>query len=122
MNYTMHFDEEYCVLYVKTLAMLTASDVHQLMPEMDKVFADKPCRYVIGDLSSNPPGLLTKEARQAFKEHAKDFKIDKGAIVGTNHATRMIAKIAISIMGLSEIVKFFKTEGEALSWFKEGER
>lgn len=119
MNYKMWYDEERGVLYVKTLAMLTGPDVHQLMPEMIKVFADKPHRYVIGDLSDNPTGLLTRAARQAFKEYAKDFKIDKGAIIGTNPSTKMIAKIAISVMGLSDKVKLFKTEAQALTWFKE---
>jgi hypothetical protein len=119
MNYRMWYDEEQGVLYAKTFAMLTGPDVHQLMPEMNKIFADKPHRYVIGDLSDNPTGLLGKEARQAFKEYAKDFKIDKGAVIGTNPSTRMIAKVAISVMGLSSKVKLFKTKEEALAWFRE---
>jgi hypothetical protein len=118
MNYKIWYDEEYGVLYVKTLTMLTGTDIHEIMPEMNRILEDKPHRYIIGDLSENPPGLLTKEARQAFKEYAKDFKVDKAAITGTTPATRMITKIAISIMGMSNIAKFFKTKEEALRWLK----
>ncbi|NLI97722.1 STAS/SEC14 domain-containing protein [bacterium] len=118
MNYEMWFDEKNGVLYVKTLAMLERADVEDIIPEVAEMLAGKEHRYILGDLAQNPSGLLTKDARTAFKENAENLQVDKIAIIGANPSIRMIAKIALTIMGKSDIAKFFKTEEEALVWLK----
>ncbi|NLI97729.1 STAS/SEC14 domain-containing protein [bacterium] len=119
MNYEMRFDEKRGVLYVKTLAMLEKADVDEILPKVAECFEGKEHRYILGDLSQNPSGLLSKDARNAFKENAKYLDVEKIAIIGANPSIRMIAKIALTIMGSSNIAKFFKTEDEALAWLKE---
>jgi hypothetical protein len=119
MNYEMRFDEENGVLLVKTLAMLEKADVEEIIPKVAEMLAGKEHRYILGDLSQNPSGLLSKDARNAFKENAEKLMVDKIAIIGANHSIRMIAKIALTIMGKSGIAKFFKTEEEAIKWLKE---
>jgi hypothetical protein len=119
MNYEMWFDEENGVLCVKTLAMLEKADVDEILPKVAEYLEGKEHRYILGDLSQNPTGLLSKDARNAFKDNAKYLEVEKIAIIGANPSIRMIAKIALTIMGSSDIAKFFKTEEEAIAWLKE---
>jgi hypothetical protein len=121
MNYEMWFDDAHGVLWVKTLAMLEKADVDEILPKVAEYLEGKKHRYILGDLSQNPSGLLSKDARNAFKENARYLNVEKIAIIGANHSIRMIAKIALTIMGSSDIAKFFKTEEEALVWL-EGEK
>lgn len=117
-NYEMWFDEENGVLKVRTLAMLERNDVDEIISKIAEFYEGKEHRYLMGDLSDNPSGLLSKGARTAFKENADNFAVDKIAIIGANPSTRMIAKIALTIMGKSNIASFFKTKEEALTWLK----
>lgn len=118
MNYTIRYDEEHDALYVKTLAMLTAEDVHEMIPKIKEIFKGKGHRRVIGDISQNPAGLLSKDARNAFRSFADELVFDKIAIIGANPATRMIAKIALQVMGRANVSRFFQSEEEALDWLK----
>ena len=123
LNYKIWFDEEQGVLIVKTLAMLEKADVDEIIPKVAEYLDGKEHRYILGDLSENPTGLLSKGARTAFKENADNLKVEKIAIIGANPSIRMIAKIALTIMGKSDIAKFFKTREEAISWLKgEGKK
>lgn len=117
-NYEMWFDNEHGVLFVKTLAMLEKKDVDEMIPKIAEVFDGKEHRYILGDLSENPTGLLSKGARTAFKENAENLVVEKIAILGANPSIRMIAKIALTIMGKADIAKFFKTRDEAIVWLK----
>ncbi|MBD3286651.1 hypothetical protein GF338_09980 [candidate division WOR-3 bacterium] len=119
MNYKMWYSDDHEVLYVKTFAMITSEDVNQIMPQVTQIFKGKSRSLILADLSDNPSGLLSKEARGAFKKHAESFKVDKIAIKGANPPIRMIAKIALTIIGSSDIARFFKEEEEALAWLKE---
>ncbi|MBD3285310.1 hypothetical protein GF338_03135 [candidate division WOR-3 bacterium] len=76
-------------------------------------------RLVLVDMSHDKdPSSMSKEARKAYAEHTEIIKPEKVAMVGANPVARMVAKIALSIMGRSDITKFFKTEDEALAWLK----
>lgn len=118
-TYKIWFDEKEGVLYVKTFKTIDAEDIHRLMPEVDRLLEGKPHRYILGDLSKNPSDLLTKEARQAFKHYADRVQYDKIGVIGVNPVTRMVVKIAIKIIGQADKTRFFKTEDDALAWFKE---
>ncbi|MBN2379323.1 STAS/SEC14 domain-containing protein [candidate division WOR-3 bacterium] len=118
MNYEMWYNEEHEVLYVKTLAMLKEEDVNEIMPKVGQILEDKTRRLIIGDLSDNPTGLLSKGAREAFRKNADKIKVDKIAVIGANPSIRMIAKIALVVMGKSQIAKFFSEEDDALRWLK----
>ncbi|MBN2379310.1 STAS/SEC14 domain-containing protein [candidate division WOR-3 bacterium] len=120
--YKTWFDEEQGVLYVKTFKTIDAEDIHRLMPEVEKALEGKTNRLIIGDLSQNPSDLLTKEARQAFKRYTDKVNFDRIAVIGVNPITRMIVKIAVTIIGQSKKTQFFKTETQALAWLKEGEK
>lgn len=116
--YKVWFDADAGVLYVKTFKTIDAEDIHRLMPEVEKSLEGRPHRYIIGDLSQNPSDLLTKEARQAFKRYTDTVNYDRIAVIGVNPITRMIVKIAVTIIGQSGKTRFFKTETEALAWLK----
>jgi hypothetical protein len=118
MNYKITYDEELGVARFKVLAMLTAEDVNEYIPGLNKLLEGKEHRYVLGDLSENPPGLLDSAARKAFKSQAKSLDCDKIAFFGAEPAVRMLAKTAVFALGMSNITKFFKTEEEALHWLK----
>ncbi|MBN2379328.1 STAS/SEC14 domain-containing protein [candidate division WOR-3 bacterium] len=117
--FKMWFNEEHGILYVKTYKTIDAEDIHQLIHQVEKAFEGRPRRYILGDLSENPSDPLTKEARQAFKEYSDSITYDRIAVIGVNPFTRMVVKIAIKIIGQSEKTRFFKSEEEALNWFKE---
>lgn len=118
-NYKIWFDEEHGVARFKIYAMLTAEDVHEYVPGLNKLLEDKSPRSVLADLSENPPGLLDKSARKAFKEYAKSMEWDKIAFFGAAPVIQMLAKAAVAALGKFNITRFFKTEEEALTWLKE---
>jgi alpha-L-fucosidase len=77
------------------------------------------CRSFLANISQNRQGFVDQEARKALKQFSDTLKFDKVAVTGANPATRMIMKIASSIMGISKITRFLKTDEEALAWLKE---
>jgi len=118
MNYDVWFDESNRIVYLKTYHTLTENDVHELMEVAGKKFEGKEIRYSLIDLSEATSEPIQKGTREAFKKYADSLTYDKVAIVGANPTTRMLAKIALAVVGKSKVAKFFKTEEEALKWLK----
>lgn len=119
MKYELWYDEGRGVLYLKTFTLLTREDIEGLLPLVEKHFEGKPHRHLLADMSENPAGFVDQEARRLLKSEADSIRFDKFAVVGASPATRMITKIAITLLGKSDVSRFFKTEEEALAWLKK---
>lgn len=118
MNYKVWYDTELKAAHLKIINMSTKEDVEGYMPALDRLLKDKPDRHVLVDLSDNPPGLLDKPARKAFRDYAESLRFDKIAMHGANPVIRMVAKVAVSALGMAHITKFFETKDEAIAWLK----
>jgi hypothetical protein len=118
MNYKIWFDEGAGAAYLKVINMLNADDVHGILPGLNKLLEGKDHRYVVVDVTDNPPGLLDQPARKAFKSYAKKIDFDKIAMFGAKPFIRMLAKAAVMALGKFDITKFFEAEDEALAWLK----
>ncbi|MBD3286605.1 hypothetical protein GF338_09745 [candidate division WOR-3 bacterium] len=77
MNYELIYDEECSAVYLKVIKMLTDKDVHQMMPDAEKMFDNMPAgvKFVLVDTSPDPPGILDKPARKTFKQYAQMMKV-----------------------------------------------
>jgi hypothetical protein len=107
-------------VYLKIINMLTAEDVHEIMPASEEMFKDADHYYVLVDATAEPKGLLEKEARKAFGHYSDTMKIlEKIAAFGTNHVTRIMTKMAAAALGKLSVVRFFKSMEEARSWLME---
>jgi anti-anti-sigma regulatory factor len=123
-KFIISYDDKNDVLYLKILGVMDDEALHELLPRFQKLLEGKPRRYVLVDMSESvqfDASFMTKEMRNSYKELMNQMDSDKGAIVGASPALRMIAKIALAVIGNSDITRFFKTEEDALAWLK-GER
>ncbi|MBD3287142.1 hypothetical protein GF359_10710 [candidate division WOR-3 bacterium] len=120
MNYELRYDDEAGAVYLKVINMLTAKDVHEIMPASEEMFKDTDHYRVLIDATVEPKGLLEKEARKAFRDYSVTMKIlEKIAAFGTNHVTRIMTKMAAAALGKLSAVRFFKSIEEARSWLIE---
>lgn len=119
MNYALWFDDKKGVLYIRTTGMLSKPDIDMVTVDLEKGFEGKTERLVLVDVSESPVNLIDRDARRALRASGSVINFDKIALVGAVPTTRMIAKIAMGIIGKSDVTKFFKTEEEALRWLKE---
>lgn len=121
MNYELKYDEESAAIYLKVIYMLTEDDVTQMMPRAEKMFANMPegQKYVLVDTSPDPPGVLDKSARKAFRQYGEMMNvIDKIAIFGAKPIVRMMARAAAAALGKLKVTKFFDKREEALRWLR----
>lgn len=119
MNYKIWYDDEVGAAHLKIIHMSTQEDVNGYMPGLDKLLEGKKKRYVLVDLTDNPPGLLDKPARKAFRDYSESLQFDKIAMYGAKPVIRMVAKVAVSALGQAQRTKFFDTKEEAVAWFEE---
>lgn len=119
MKYKTWYDVDNEVLYLKTFTQLTAKDIEELLPQIDEHFEGKHHRYILADMSENSSGFVDREARKLLKARSDAIKFDKMAVIGARPATRMVTKVALKILGKSDVSQFHKTEKEALAWFKQ---
>ena len=113
------YDRDSHVIMVKPFQTWGKDDVETAVPIIKKLISKNECRRVLANLTENQQGFVTREARGVLKKYADDLRFDKAAIVGTNPATRMVMKIAVSILGNSHNTRFFKTKEEALEWLEQ---
>lgn len=119
-NYEIWYDEDAGAIHLKVINMLTAQDVHEIMPASVKMFEKMERKYVIVDTSPEPSGMLEKTARRAFREYMESMKVvEKLAVYGAKPVPRMMARAAAAALGKLKVTRFFKTETEALAWLKE---
>ncbi|MBN2379301.1 STAS/SEC14 domain-containing protein [candidate division WOR-3 bacterium] len=121
MNYELRFDKECSAVYLKVITMLTDKDVHEMMPEAEKMFDNmlEGKKHVLVDTSPDPPGILDKPARKAFRKYVQMMKvIDKIAIYGAKPIVRMMARAAAAALGKLNATKFFAGKEDAVRWLK----
>ncbi|MBN2381018.1 STAS/SEC14 domain-containing protein [candidate division WOR-3 bacterium] len=123
-RFKINFEETDKVLYVEVLEKITAEDVHAIVAEVTRLLPEGKTSgsYIIGDISAvegDARGLIDKEARQVFRTYTERLRFIKTAIVGANPVMRMVAKVALAVMGDGTSARFFKTAEDALEWFKE---
>lgn len=121
MNYELNFNEEYGAVCLKVIKMLTKDDVHEMMPQAEKMFDNMPRgqKHILVDTSPDPSGVLEKQARKAFREYVQMMKVvDKIAIYGAKPMVRMMARAAAASLGKLKVTKFFTEQEEALAWLK----
>ena len=119
MNYKVWFDDDADAAHLKIIKMSTEEDVNGYMPELDRLLKGKDERHVLVDLTDNPPGLLDKPARKAFRNYSEKLAFNKISMYGAKPVIRMVAKVAVSALGMADITKFFETKTQAIDWLKE---
>lgn len=117
-NYKTWYDEERGVLYLKTFHTMTEEDVREAMALNETEYKGLDIQYALVDMSEATAEPISKGARKAFKEHTSILNYRKIAVVGANPAVRMLAKVALAVIGKSKSTRFFKTEADALVWLK----
>ncbi|MBD3284770.1 hypothetical protein GF359_00375 [candidate division WOR-3 bacterium] len=118
VNYEVEYDDANKVLRLETYATLNAEELRQIMDKIEKEFEGKEQRYLLVDVSANKEGALDREARKTLRGYKGQSLSQKVGIIGANPTVRMMAKIALKVLGRSETTRFFKREEEALKWFK----
>lgn len=120
MKYKVWYNLEADALYIQTFEKLDKNDVYDIMSEVNKELEGKGRRSVVVDLTHGSSAMVDKEARKAFKELAtpEAFASEKIAVFGASPAVRMLAKVILTITGVSKKTRFFKTEDDALRWLK----
>lgn len=121
-KFTVSYDDQNEVLYLKILGLMDGEALHELLPRFQALLEGRPRRYVLVDMSESAQAdasIMTREMRNSYKELMNRMDADKSAIFGASPALRMIAKIALAVTRRSNITQFFKTKEEALAWLKE---
>lgn len=119
-NYKLWYDEDLGALRMTDYAPLTAEDAGVVLPLVNEMLKHKPHRYMVVDVSGIPAHqMIDKESRQAFRDASDPQDFEKVAIFGASPAMRMVAKVVLTVTGVSKITRFFKTEQEAVAWIKE---
>ena len=121
-KFEITYDRDNHVIMVKPFQSWGKEEVETAVPIIKNLIGKNECRRVLANLTENQQGFVTREARRTLKQYADDLRFDKAAIVGTNPATRMVMKIAVSLLGNSHNTRFFKTKEEALEWLKQNEK
>jgi hypothetical protein len=75
-------------------------------------------RYLLLDLTENPPKNPSRQYRRWMREHADEMGFERTACVGASGVTRMIGKIIMAAIGRLDTTRFFKTRAEARAWLK----
>ena len=61
---------------------------------------------------------VSRETRAVIEARAAPLEIHKTAFFGMTNLNRMVARVILSILGLSKTSGFFQTEAEALAWMR----
>lgn len=119
-GFDTRLDEANKIVYLKTYRTLTEQDVNSLMELANTEYKDKDIHYCLIDMSQATSEPVSKAAREVFKKYADSLTYKRVAVVGATPSTRMLAKVALAVVGKSKVARFFKTEEDALHWFSEG--
>jgi anti-anti-sigma regulatory factor len=120
-KFIISYDDQNEVLYLKVLGVMDNEALRELLPRYQKLLEGRPRRYILIDMSESvqmDTSVMTKEMRASYKELLNQMSTDKSAIFGASPALRMVAKIALAVIGKSDVTHFFKTKDEALAWLK----
>lgn len=121
-KYVISYDDDNDVLILKILEILSAEKLDELIPQFEELFEGKQRRYILVDMTESAQfdsKKMDKQMRNSYKELLKKMDAEKTAIYGTTPALRMVAKIALAVVGKSDDTYFCKTKEEALAWLKE---
>jgi hypothetical protein len=112
------FDEEKKVLYYTINGNYCGSEHREFLKLYPKAFEGINGKFALVNLTNATP--LSKETRRSMKEEEEKISegTDKMAFIGASPAIRMIAKIVMKL-SKNKNVAFFRSEKEALDWFKE---
>jgi|GEM_PF-5678933 len=116
MNYKLWYDKEAGAAFVKILNRLTEDDARNVMSQANEMLADKEHSYLVCDCSKGTRNMVDRGARKAFMKDADPAVYDKIAMFGADSSVRMLAKVILTLTGVSKKARFFKTEREAIGW------
>ncbi|NVB36611.1 STAS/SEC14 domain-containing protein [Pseudenhygromyxa sp. WMMC2535] len=97
---------------------LSAAQAELLMDDLTEVFADKPRRLLLVDHRRSPQPA-NRESREVLERRGVTLDYEKLAFVGMSNASRIVARIIVTLHGRSAKVRFLAKEEEALAWFHE---
>ncbi|MBN2379299.1 STAS/SEC14 domain-containing protein [candidate division WOR-3 bacterium] len=120
-SYNLTYDDKSEILSLKVLRPLDREGLIDLELGIQKLLKGKPLRNVLVDMTESvqfSTDFMNKEVRNSYKVLMEQMNVEKSAIVGASPVIRMIAKIAISVSGKSDVNKFFETREEAMAWLK----
>ncbi len=94
---------------------LRPDEAHQLMDELAVFERQHHSKGLIVNHTRSPKAL-SRETRTVFEQRGHDADIAKLAFFGMNNLNRMIAQVAVSLLGRSQTTRFFSTQAEAEAW------
>jgi len=121
MRHNVVFNEAERLMKVKVIAGITPAEIREIHENVEKKRLGSAPRFFLCDLSKARLGsLYPQETRSAIADAVKGTGYEKVAIVGEQLVLAAIIKIIQKILGAEIEAEYFKTEQEALSWFKFG--
>lgn len=121
LRHKIFYDEECGAAHIVHFDQVNADDARQIIDAVAQLLEGKPHRYMMDDISRVSMAKIDKETRKEFAKAGDKIQLEKIAMVGADPMTRMMSKVVVTLSGDAKRSKFFKTEAEAVAWFKEGD-
>ena len=74
-------------------------------------------RHLLVDHTQSPKPV-SRKTRTLLEKDAVRVALDKLAFFGVSPLNRMVARVVVGVIGQSNTTNFFKTEADALAWFR----
>lgn len=122
MDHKLYLDEEQGVFYIHIIGNITPEGYIEINQTYNSWKGGKPKKVIIDLTETNMSTMVPwdRETRQRVSRSTEKFSSDtKVAVIGVSGISRMVMKIAFSVLGVVKTGRFFKTKEEALAWLKE---
>ncbi|EDM74930.1 hypothetical protein PPSIR1_20839 [Plesiocystis pacifica SIR-1] len=100
---------------VQVIGSVTPEDVLQVARLLSKLLAHPGPTLVLIDQSQVDP-KFGRSGRRALETIADSLAWDRGAVIGSSHINRMLARIVLELVRQTERTRFFDTEADAVAW------
>jgi hypothetical protein len=119
MKHDVHYDDGIGAIRMYFKGLFTQDDAGEFFPLTKRLCEGKEHCYLLCDFKEGGAEVpKDKEYRQWLSRMYTEAGFDKIAILNAHPAMRMLAKVVLAAVKSAKNVKFFKTEEEALTWFK----
>ncbi|NLI98816.1 STAS/SEC14 domain-containing protein [bacterium] len=117
MKHIIYFDETIPTIVIRVIGECSINDAEESVKAIEAIIEEQGKSSVIIDLRRFSASL-DKEVRKILQDPRTTSGVLKMAMVTPHPSTRILGKIATSIMGRTKDTGFFKTEEEARIWIK----
>ena len=118
MEHRVFHDKDHSVLRVVFVGEVDADSYIEVVERVNALPESERMRTLV-DLTETRAPSWDRATRQALADHSLETPGSKMAVFGASSLARIIAKMMVVALGVTETTRFFATEAEALEWLAQ---